>query len=207
MRGQRNLIAILRGLAPAEAVPVGAALLDAGITRIEVPLNGPDALDSLRALAGQFGDRALIGAGTVLTAQAVRDVAAAGGRLVVSPDFDADVVAETRRLGLVSVPGVLTPTECFAALKAGADALKVFPAFRMGLDGLSAIRAVLPPQAPVYMVGGVGPADFGDWLAAGATGFGLGGALYRPGLSADEVGVRAARVVAAWDDATRGVAV
>jgi 2-dehydro-3-deoxyphosphogalactonate aldolase len=203
----RPLIAILRGLTPEEAVPVGEALLAAGISRIEVPLNSPRPLESIRRLADHLGGHALIGAGTVTAPDEVREVADAGGRLIVSPNFDAEVVAETKRLGLDSFPGVLTPSECFAAIKARADGLKVFPAFQMGLDGLKALRAVLPKATRLYMVGGVGPDSFGAWRAAGADGFGLGTSLYRPGLPAEEVGKRAAHAVAAWDDLTKGVAV
>jgi len=207
MTKDRNLLAILRGLTPYEAVPVGAALMSAGITRIEVPLNSPDPLASIRLLADNFGADALIGAGTVTTPEEVGAVAEAGGRLIVSPNLDVDVVAETKRLGLRSYPGVLTPTECFAALKAGADGLKVFPAFQIGVAGLVALRAVLPRAARLYMVGGVAPQAFGDWLAAGADGVGLGSPVYKPGLSAEDVGTRARHVVAAWDRATGGVAV
>ncbi len=203
----RNLIAILRGLTPDEALPVGEALLSAGITRIEVPLNSPRPLESIRILADHLGQHALIGAGTVTAPDEVREVADAGGRLIVSPNFDADVVAETKRLGLFSFPGVLTPSECFAALKARADGLKVFPAFQMGIEGLKAIRAVLPKGTQLYMVGGVGPDSFAEWLAASANGFGLGSSLYAPGMEAEEVHRRARRMVAAWDDATKGVAV
>jgi len=207
MTQDRNLIAILRGLTPDEALPVGEALVSAGITRIEVPLNSPRPLESIRILSDHLGKHALIGAGTVTAPDEVREVADAGGRLIVSPNFDADVVAETKRAGLLSFPGVLTPTECFAALKARADGLKIFPAFLMGIEGLKAVRAVLPKGAQLYMVGGVGPESFGEWLAASANGFGLGSSLYKPGLDAEDVHRRARRMVAAWDDATKGVAV
>ncbi|MCT4683355.1 MAG: 2-dehydro-3-deoxy-6-phosphogalactonate aldolase [Roseicyclus sp.] len=203
----RKLIAILRGLTPDEALPVGEALFSAGITRIEVPLNSPRPLESIRILADHLGQSALIGAGTVTAPDEVREVADAGGRLIVSPNFDADVVVETKRLGLLSFPGVLTPSECCAALKARADGLKVFPAFQMGIEGLKAIRAVLPKGTQLYMVGGVGPDSFAEWLSASADGFGLGSSLYKPGMEAEEVHRRARRMVAAWDDATKGVAV
>lgn len=205
--GARNLVAILRGITPDMAAAVGDALFDAGITGIEVPLNTPGALDSIAILARGLGDRALIGAGTVLAPEQVRAVAEIGGRLIVAPNFDPAVVAETRKLGLVSMPGVLTPSECFAAYTAGADALKLFPAFQIGPAGLAALRTVLPRDCALYPVGGVAPAQFGAWLAAGADGFGLGGALYRPGDTVEAVARNAVRIVAAWDDASKGVAV
>ena len=197
----RPLIAILRGITPAEAAPVAAALIEAGIDRIEVPLNSPDPLDSIAVMVQSFGQNALIGAGTVLTRQDVAHVAGVGGRLIVSPNFDAEVIAATKAARMQSFPGVLTPSECFAALKAGADGLKVFPSHLMGIDGLKALRAVLPIGTQVYMVGGVGPKNFADWIAASADGFGLGTGIYTPGLSVADVAARAAEIVAAYDEA------
>lgn len=199
----RPLIAILRGLKPEEAHDIGSVLIEAGITRIEVPLNSPNALDSIRILARDFGDDALIGAGTVLTIDDVERVADMGGRLIVSPCFDPEVVRATKSAGLISFPGVFTATECFGALTAGADGLKVFPAFQMGAMALKALRDVLPKEAQVFAVGGVGAPDFANWLNAGANGFGLGGALYRPGATRYEVGTRAMEIVMAYDLAER----
>lgn len=197
----RNIVAILRGIRPDEAEAVTEKLIAAGIAKIEVPLNSPEPFVSIERMAHRFGGAALIGAGTVLSTADVRRVKEAGGALVVSPDCNPDVIAATKAAGLLSYPGVMTPTECFAALRAGADGLKIFPAELVGPAGLKALGAVLPPDTDVLAVGGVSAANMADWRAAGARGFGLGTALYRPGDSAAEVARKAAGIVAAYDRA------
>ncbi len=198
----RPLIAILRGIEPREAAATAAALIEAGIDRIEVPLNSPQPLESIEAMVAAHADDALIGAGTVLTSDEVKNVYKVGGKLIVSPNTDKRVIEAATNLGMHSFPGVFTPTECFQALGAGADGLKLFPGFLVGTQGLKAIRAVLPKNTQVIVVGGVGPENFADWIAASADGVGLGTWLYKPGTSVADVAARAREAVAAWDEAT-----
>ncbi|MBL8563765.1 MAG: 2-dehydro-3-deoxy-6-phosphogalactonate aldolase [Gemmobacter sp.] len=199
----RPIIAILRGITPPEAVAVATALIEAGITQIEVPLNSPDAFDSIAAILRAQGEAGVIGAGTVLTTADVGRLAQMGARLVVSPDCNPEVIAATKAAGMLSCPGVFTATECFAALRAGADGLKIFPASIMGPAGIAALKAVLPMACPVYAVGGAGVDNLGEWLRAGANGFGIGTALYRPGDAADTVAAKARALVAAYDAAVQ----
>ncbi|WP_234192396.1 2-dehydro-3-deoxy-6-phosphogalactonate aldolase [Pseudacidovorax sp. NFM-22] len=194
---QLPLVAILRGLTPAEAPAVGQALVAAGFGLLEVPLNSPEPLQSIRLLREQC-PAALVGAGTVLTTQQVREVHAAGGQLIVSPCFDAAVVRESVALGMVALPGVLTPTEAFGALAAGAHALKLFPAEMASPAAVKALKAVLPRGTPLLPVGGITPEGMAAWHAAGADGFGIGSALYKPGKAAAAVGETAHAFVAAW---------
>ena len=200
----RHLIAILRGITPDETVAVCEALVAAGICRIEVPLNSPRPFDSIRAAAEALQGRAWVGAGTVLREHEVDAVAEAVGTFVVSPDCNEAVIARTLGCGLQSYPGVFSPTEAFRAIRAGAHALKLFPAEVLGAKGVKAIRAVLPPAMPLYAVGGANPDNFGDFFAAGCTGFGIGSYLYKPGATLAEIAVRANAIVTAYDQARRG---
>lgn len=196
------LVAILRGLPPADAESIGEALVTAGFDCIEVPLNSPDPLLSIERLAKRFGSNALIGAGTVMSPADVDRVADAGGRLIVMPHGDTAVIAAAKARGLACLPGFLTPTEAFAALGAGADGLKLFPAEAAPPAVLKALRAVLPKTVPVYPVGGITPDRMADYRAAGASGFGLGSALYKPGDSAGAVAAAAKCFVDAWQRLT-----
>lgn len=197
------LIAILRGITPLEAPAIADVLIEAGITTIEVPLNSPEPLKSIATLARLYGKDARIGAGTVLSVADVDGVADVGGQLIVSPNCNSDVIRHTKARGLQSWPGIFTPTEAFAALDAGADGLKLFPASMAGPGGLSAMRAILPQGTLVYAVSGAGVSNFGDWIAASADGFGIGSALYKPGLTTTEVKSRAVEIVAAYKNAYR----
>lgn len=195
----RNIIAILRGITPGEIIDACEALVGAGITMIEIPLNSPDALTSVKTAAAAFSGRAEIGAGTVLSIADVDAVKSAGGSFIVSPNCDPAVIAHTVAEGLGSYPGVFSPTEAFSAIGAGATGLKMFPAEVLGTTGIKAMKAVLPPHMPVYAVGGAGPDNFSAYFAVGCAGFGLGSYIFKPGMSATDIADRAAAAVAAYD--------
>jgi 2-dehydro-3-deoxyphosphogalactonate aldolase len=192
------LVAILRGLAPAEAVAVGAVLYRAGFRALEVPLNRPGALECIAAMVRAAEPGTLVGGGTMLSVEHVDAVYEAGGRLLVSPNCNTAVIRRAADLGMFCAPGVCTPTEAFAALDAGAHVLKLFPADMVGHAGLKAFNSVLPPGTPVWPVGGITPDNMEGWVRAGATGFGIGGQLYTPGVTLDELAQRAATFVAQW---------
>jgi 2-dehydro-3-deoxyphosphogalactonate aldolase len=192
------LIAILRGITPDEALPVGLALAEAGFRIIEVPLNSPQPLRSIEALARALGDPCLIGAGTVMSSVQVQHVAQAGGRMIVMPHGDAQVIRAAKARGLWCAPGIATPSEGFAALAAGADALKLFPAELLTPAVLKALRAVFAPQVLFLPVGGITPQNLAAYRAAGASGFGLGSALYKPGMTPQQVALQAEAFVSAW---------
>ena len=201
---KRGLVAILRGLEPDKAVATAEAIFDAGIDAIEVPLNSPDPFRSIEAIRKSLPETALIGAGTVLTPADVERLDAAGGRLLVSPNIDSDVMQAASRFGMVTMPGVFTPTEAFLAIKLGASALKFFPASVLGAKGIAAIMAVLPRQTIVGAVGGVSDRDFADYAKIGVRTFGLGSSLFSPSLSVIEIGERAKLAARAWDAAASG---
>lgn len=201
--GECPVIAILRGVTPDQVVSIGRALIDCGVGIIEIPLNSPNPFESIRRLSADVGDEFIIGAGTVLTAEDVNNIKIAGGRLVVSPNSGPSIIEATVSAGMISIPGYFTPTEAFAAIHAGAHAVKLFPAEAASPSVLKAQRAVLPTDIPIFVVGGVQSNDTGEWMLAGATGFGLGGALYRPGYTADQVRTLATEFVSALPRQTR----
>ncbi|HEY4145988.1 2-dehydro-3-deoxy-6-phosphogalactonate aldolase [Pinirhizobacter sp.] len=196
--GPLPLVAILRGITPGEAADTGDVLVDAGFRILEVPLNSPDPLRSISIMSERFGDRALVGAGTVLSPARVEEVAAAGGKIIVMPHADVAVIRAAKAAGLYCLPGVSTTTEAFAALDAGADALKIFPAELIGPHVLKAWRAVLPKDLALLPVGGIEPGNMAGFVAAGANGFGIGGALYAPGRPISDTKARAQAFAQAW---------
>ncbi|MCY3877771.1 MAG: 2-dehydro-3-deoxy-6-phosphogalactonate aldolase [Rhodobacteraceae bacterium] len=197
----RPLIAILRGIQPDQAVAVTAELIEAGFSRVEVPMNSPDPLESIESIAHAFGDHSIVGAGTVLTCDDVFKIANAGGRMIVSPNTDIAVISASRKLGLESFPGAITASECMRALGAGADGLKLFPASVLGPPGSASLRAVLPRSTVIYAVGGVGRGNFHEWLSSGIDGFGIGSALFRPNMALKEIRANAEMIVRFFDQA------
>ncbi|MFZ3485091.1 2-dehydro-3-deoxy-6-phosphogalactonate aldolase [Sphingomonas sp. 3-13AW] len=197
-RAQLPLVAILRGIRPDEALEVGEVLVAAGFTLIEVPLNSPEPFDSIARLARGLGERAMVGAGTVLDKPSVDAAAEAGARLILAPNTDVEVIAHASGRGLTVMPGVATASEAFAAIRSGAAALKLFPASSLGAGTVSAWRAVLPRHVPIFAVGGIDGASYAQFTAAGVDGFGIGTALFKPGMTADAVASRGGEIVAEW---------
>ncbi len=196
----RNLIAILRGITTAEIQKIAEILLNAGITKIEVPLNSPDAFATIELLVKKFSGQGIFGAGTVLTTDDVDRLAAIGAQMVVSPNCNVAVIQQTKKRKMLSYPGVMTPTECFTALENGADGLKFFPSDIIGANGIKAMRAVLPPDTNCMVVGGAAIANFAEFKNAGANGFGIGSALYKAGDDADIVATKAKAMIDAYDE-------
>ena len=200
---ERNIIAILRGVRPEEVLQIAACVVDSGITQIEVPMNSPDVFDSIQLIHDELAEHISVGAGTVTSIDQVKTLENIGIDFIVSPNFDPKVVEATKNAGMLSYPGVITPTECFSALNCGADGLKFFPASLLGEANLIALKAVLPDKIPLYMVGGVGPENFLSWLSAGATGFGIGSGIYKAGDTSQTVALKAKQIVQSYDEAKK----
>jgi 2-dehydro-3-deoxyphosphogalactonate aldolase len=199
----RNIIAILRGVRPDEVLEIAQTIADSGINQIEVPMNSPDVFDSIQLLHDEMKDFISVGAGTVTNIDQVKILEEIGIDFIVSPNFDPEVVAATKQANMISYPGVITPTECFSALKYGADGLKFFPATLLGETNLIALKAVLPENVPLYMVGGVGPENFSSWFEAGATGFGIGSGIYKAGDNSISVARKSKLIVQSYDEANK----
>ena len=196
----RNIIAILRGIKPEEGLDIVHVIVDSGITQVEVPLNSPRAFESIELIRDEFKGSIQFGAGTVTDVEQVEILSRIGVDFIVSPNFEYSVVKATKEAGILSYPGVITPTECFSALNSGADGLKFFPASLLGEANLIAIKAVLPSEIPIYMVGGVGPENFSSWFKAGASGFGIGSGIYKAGESASAVAKKAESIILSYDE-------
>ena len=199
----RNIIAILRGVRPDEVLEIAQTIADSGINQIEVPMNSPDVFDSIQLLHDEMKDFISVGAGTVTNIDQVKILEEIGIDFIVSPNFDPEVVAATKQANMISYPGVFTPTECFSALKYGADGLKFFPATLLGETNLIALKAVLPENVPLYMVGGVGPENFSSWFEAGASGFGIGSGIYKAGDNSTSVARKSKLIVQSYDEANK----
>ena len=196
----RNIIAILRGIKSEEVLDIVHVIVNSGITQVEVPLNSPRAFESIELIRDEFKGSIQFGAGTVTDVEQVEILSRIGVDFIVSPNFEYSVVKATKEAGILSYPGVITPTECFSALNSGADGLKFFPASLLGEANLIAIKAVLPSNIPIYMVGGVGPENFSSWFKAGASGFGIGSGIYKAGESASAVAKKAESIILSYDE-------
>ena len=199
----RNIIAIIRGVRPDEVLEIAASVIDSGIVQIEVPMNSPDVFDSIQLLHDELDEHISVGAGTVTNINQVKVLENIGIDFIVSPNLDPKVVEATKNAGMLSYPGVITPTECLSALNCGADGLKFFPAALLGEANLMALKAVLPENIPLYMVGGVGPENFSSWFSAGATGFGIGSGIYKAGDTSQTVALKAKQIVQSYDEAKK----
>ena len=199
----RNIIAILRGIKPNEVSEVSQVIANSGINYIEVALNSPDAFESIRLLRNKFSGDIKIGAGTVTKIGEVLALSHLGVDFIVSPNFDHEVVKATKEANIISYPGVTTASECYSAINCGADGLKFFPASLLGIANFKALKAILPKDIPFYMVGGVGPENFSSWLNAGATGFGIGAAIYKAGDNSESVGIKSNLIVQYYDEANK----
>ena len=197
----RKIIAILRGVKPNEVLEIASTIADNGITQIEIPMNSPDVFNSIQLLHDEMNDLVSVGAGTVTNTNQVKILEEIGIDFIVSPNFDPKVVEATKQANMLSFPGVITPTECFSALNCGADGLKFFPASLLGESNLVALKAVLPENIPLYMVGGVEPENFSSWFNAGATGFGIGSGIYKAGDSSQSVASKSELIVQSYDEA------
>ena len=199
MTKNRELIAILRGLTTDRCIRVSEILIAAGFNKLEVPLNSPKPLDTILAMQEKFGSSVIIGAGTVTKVSEVNNLSGLGCQMIVSPNTDKDVIKATKDKGMLSFPGVLTPSDCFSAINSGADALKIFPAFKLGVDGFKALKAVLPSDVQTYGVGGINENHFHEWLLAGLTGFGIGSNLFHPSMNDDDIKTTAKKIVIEYD--------
>ena len=200
MNRNRELIAILRGLTPDRCAIVGEILIAEGFTKLEVPLNSPNPMKTISEMQNSFGNSVTIGAGTVTNVSEVNELSDLGCQMIVSPNTDTEVIKATKKNGMLSFPGAFTPSECFSAINAAADGIKIFPAFKLGIEGFKALKAVLPSDLKTYAVGGINETHFSDWLDAGVTGFGIGSNLFHPSMSEDDIQLAARKIILAYDN-------
>ena len=200
MNKNRELIAILRGLTLDRCITVGEILIVEGFSKLEVPLNSPNPMETISAMQNTFGNSVTIGAGTVTNVSEVNELSNLGCQMIVSPNTDTEVIKATKNKGMLSFPGAFTPSECFSAINAAADGIKIFPAFKLGIEGFKALKAVLPRNLKTYAVGGINETHFSEWLDAGVTGFGIGSNLFHPSMSDDDIQFAAKKITLAYDN-------